>query len=121
MIVRQRLNPRIFSISGLGKIPARLVEQPDFVSGTNGSFDQDCGVDSGFAIVGPGDALHHVRIGLGGFGVEGDHFAARVAVDDGKNDFLSDAKGVADELIFAESVFGVEIEIDVRAKTAFVE
>src|SRR3954453_5704954 len=53
------LNSRIFSISGPGKIPARLVEQPDFVSGTNGSFDQDCGVDSGFAIVGPGDALHH--------------------------------------------------------------
>jgi hypothetical protein len=59
-----------------------LVEQDDLVAGADGSLDHDGGVDACSSIVTSSNALHNFGVRLAGTGIERDHFAAGVTVED---------------------------------------
>ena len=82
---------------------ALLIQQLDVVAFAQHSFDKHSAVNAGHAFVRLRDGFQYRRRFFGGIGVERDHHAARIALENGDGYFLADAQRATDEFIFGET------------------
>src|ERR1700741_536384 len=97
-----------------------LVEQDDLVAGADGSLNHDGSVDACISIVTSSNALHDFRVRLSGIGIDGDHFAAGVTVEDRDDCLGPDSERVTNELIFAKATRGSQVDVQIRAESSLV-
>ena len=64
--------------------------------------------------MGLGDLTEDLGIMFSRVGIQGDHLAAQVALEDGDHRFGSDAQRTTDELIFTVASRRLEVHVDVR-------
>src|SRR5262245_2686306 len=101
-----------------GNFFSSLVQQQDCVARAKSSFNQDCTVDPRRAIVGLGDLPKDHRIGLAGIGVQRDHLASRIALQNVDHGFGSNAKRAAEKRRLGEAARGNQIDVNVCPKAS---
>jgi len=97
------------------------VQQRNLVAWSHGSFDQNGAIDPGFAFVIASQPPHNFGFLMCRVGVKRNHLAPRVAVHDRDRSLYSNAQIPAHKFIFSESSYGVEVSIDIRAKTPLIQ
>src|SRR5205807_1260847 len=83
------------------------------------ALDEDGAIDTGHAFMRLRDLFQYRRRFFGGVGIERDHHTARIALQNGDNNFRSNPQCFTDERVFGEADGVRKIDIDVCAESSF--
>src|SRR5262249_7050429 len=98
-----------------------LAHQRDLVAPLDHTLDQNRGINASLGFTGTSQLLHDLCILLPGVRIECYHLAAGIAIGHDDGGPGANAQGPAHEGILVETSTGLEVDVDIRAKTALVQ
>src|SRR5271166_4008395 len=99
-------------------MPQPLRKQRDLVPSVDHTLDEHSGIDPNPALVRLGDGLQNLRIRMTINGIQCDHLAARIALEDSNLRLGSDPQRLANKSILRRTD---QIEVDIGAKPPLIQ